>query len=151
MQDIASQVAQLENRINALQSSQQTLTTLFIIALIVIAVLIGMLIATRSRRPLARPAQMPRPEPRMPQAPAAAEKPKPAPAPVPAAAQAAPETPGAIKPEIAAVITAAVTTFLAGRPFVIRGVHLQTDPSHMWGKVGRQLIQMSHVISRTRQ
>ncbi len=78
MQDIASQVAQLESRIDALQSSQQTLTILFVIALIVIAVLIGMLIATRSQRPPARhaPPLPPRPEPRVPQAaPAAAEPP----------------------------------------------------------------------------
>ncbi len=117
MQDIASQVAPVECRIDALQSSQQTLTILFVIALIVIAVLIGMLIATRSQRPPARhaPPLPPRPEPRVPQAaPAAAEPPRPAPAAsAPAPAPAAADMPGALKPEIAAGITASVAAFLA--------------------------------------
>lgn len=67
----------------------------------------------------------------------------------------APNTWGAnIDPTIVAVITAAVTTALAGRPFRIQRIQMAANPETVtisttsWAQAGRQTIHASHAFER---
>ena len=59
-----------------------------------------------------------------------------------------PEPAKGLEPSTVAVITAAVATFLAGRPFRIQRIELAGPSSSLWAQLGRQSIHASHVIER---
>lgn len=82
-----------------------------------------------------------------------------APAPAPAEATVVPAEASAgwapnIEPNVVAVITAAVTAALAGRPFRIQKIQMAGGPAGPvagatpWAQVGRLTIHSSHVIER---